>query len=72
MPIILLIVLLSGLRYFEVGPFADLSWWWIGGLLLIAFIWFEFVERLLGLDKRKSHEQMEKARKERVEKAFKK
>jgi small Trp-rich protein len=72
MPIIIVIVLLSGLRYFEVGPFANLSWWWIGLLLLIAFIWFEFIERMLGLDKRKAHEQMEKARKERVEKAFKK
>lgn len=72
MPIIIVIVLLSGLRYFEVGPFASLSWWWIGLLLLIAFIWFEFIERMLGLDKRKAHEQMEKARKERVEKAFKK
>jgi small Trp-rich protein len=72
MPIIIVIVLLSGLRFFEVGPFANLSWWWISLLLLIAFIWFEFIERMLGLDKRKAHEQMETARKERVEKAFKK
>ena len=72
MPIIIAIVGLSILRYFEVGPFADLSWWWIAGLLLVAFIWFEFIERMLGLDKRKAHEQLEKARKERVAKAFKK
>lgn len=72
MPIIIIIVLLSILRYFEVGPFAGLSWWWIAGLLLLAFIWFEFIERMLGLDKRKAHEQMEKARKERVKQTFKK
>lgn len=72
MPIIIVIVLLSILRYFEVGPFAELSWWWIAGLLGVAFIWFEFVERMFGLDKRKAHEQMEKARKERVTKTFKK
>ncbi len=72
MPIIIIIVLLSILRYFEVGPFADLSWWWIGGLFAVAFIWFEFIERMLGLDKRKAHEQLEKARRERVKKAFKK
>lgn len=72
MIIIVAIVLLSILRYFEVGPFAELSWWWIGGLFLIAFVWFEFIERMLGLDKRKAHEQLEKARKERVQKAFKK
>lgn len=72
MLIIIAIVALSVLRYFEVGPFAELSWWWIGGLFLIAFIWFEFIERMLGLDKRKAHEQLEKARQERVQKAFKK
>ncbi|MFC7518376.1 TIGR04438 family Trp-rich protein [Herbaspirillum sp. GCM10030257] len=72
MPIIIAIVLLSILRYFEVGPFAEFSWWWIGGLFLVAFIWFEFIERLLGLDKRKANDQQEKARKERVSNAFKK
>ncbi len=72
MPIIIAIVLLSILRYFEVWRFAELSWWWIIGLLLVAFIWFEFVERALGLDKRKAHEQLERARKERVTKTFKK
>ncbi|HJV74383.1 MAG TPA: TIGR04438 family Trp-rich protein [Noviherbaspirillum sp.] len=72
MIIIFAIISLSLLRYLEIGPFAELSWWWIAGLFLIAFIWFEFVERMLGLDKRKSHEQLEKARQERVKKAFKK
>ena len=71
MLLIIAIVLLSILRYFEVGPFAELSWWWIGGLFLIAFIWFEFIERMLGLDKRKANEQLEKARQERVKKTFK-
>ncbi len=70
MPIIALIVLLSILKYFEVSIVADLSWWWIAGLLLVAFIWFEFIERILGLDKRKAHEQLEKSRQERVKKAF--
>lgn len=72
MPIIIAIVLLSLLRYFEVGPFASISWWWIVGLFAVAFIWFEFIERMLGLDKRKSHELLEKARKERVKNTFKK
>lgn len=71
MLLIAAIVGLSILRYFEIGPFADLSWWWIIGLFGVAFVWFEFVERALGLDKRKAHEQLEKARKERIKKAFK-
>jgi small Trp-rich protein len=71
MPIIIVIVLLSALRYFEIGPFAQLSWWWIVGLVGLAFVWFEFIEPMFGLDKRKEHKQAEKARKERVKKTFK-
>ena len=70
MPLIIAIVLLVALKYLAIGPFADISWWWIAGLMALAFIWFEFLERMLGLDKRRAHEQMEKARQERVKKAF--
>ena len=70
MPINILIVVLSLLRYFEIGPVANLSWWWIAGLFAVAFIWFEFIERMLGLDKRKAHEALEKAREERVKNSF--
>jgi small Trp-rich protein len=72
MPLIIVIVALSLLRYLEIGPFAGFSWWWIAGLVAIAFAWFEFIEKMLGLDKRKAHEQIEQARKERVKKAFEK
>ncbi|MDQ9169926.1 TIGR04438 family Trp-rich protein [Oxalobacteraceae bacterium R-40] len=71
MPLIIVIALLTALRYFEFGPFAELSWWWIVGLMAVAYIWFEFIEKLLGLDKRKAHEQLSKSREERVKKAFK-
>ena len=70
MPIIILIVLLVGLRYFEVWRFAELSWWWIVGLMVVAFIWFEFVEKLLGLDKKKEHNIDEQRRKARVKQTF--
>lgn len=72
MPLIIIIVLLAIVRYFEVGPFAELSWWWIVGLFGVAFIWFEYIEKMLGLDKRKAHDENEKARLERVKKNFKK
>lgn len=71
MPLIIVIVLLTILKYFGVGPLEEMSWWWIVGLFVITFIWFEFGERIFGLDKRKAHEQLEKARKERVKKTFK-
>jgi small Trp-rich protein len=72
MPLIIIIVALALLRYFEIGPVADLSWWWIVGLFGLAFLWFEFLEKLLGLDKRKADQQTEKARKDRIRKTFQK
>jgi len=72
MPLIIVIAVLTALRYFEVGPFASLSWWWIVGLMFAAFVWFEFLERLFGLDRGNSHDKLEKARQERVKKAFRK
>jgi small Trp-rich protein len=70
MPLILLIAALVGLRFFEVWKFAELSWWWIVALMVFAFVWFEFVEKILGLDKRKERNEDEKRRKERVRQAF--
>ena len=70
MPLILLILVLVVLRYFEVWRFAELSWWWIVGLMAVGFIWFEFIEKMLGLDKRKAHDLDGKRRKERVKQSF--
>ncbi|MDF3035968.1 MAG: hypothetical protein K0S28_1242 [Paucimonas sp.] len=69
----ILIILIAGLcllKFLEVGFVANLSWWWIILLMVIAFVWFEFVERIFGLDKRKAHEALDKARAERVKKTF--
>lgn len=70
MPLILLIVALIGLRLFEVWRFADLSWWYIVGLMVFAFVWFEFIEKLLGLDKKKEHDIEGKRRQARVQRTF--
>jgi len=70
MPLILVIVAFVVLRYFEIGPFASISWWWLAGLMALAFLWFEFGEHMLGLDKRRAHEQLEKMRSERVKRTF--
>ncbi|WP_317202834.1 TIGR04438 family Trp-rich protein [Janthinobacterium sp.] len=70
MPVILLILALCLLRYFEVWRFAELSWWWIVALMGLAFIWFEFIESMLGLDRRKAHNEDEKRRKDRVKQSF--
>lgn len=72
MPLIIIIAALVVVRYLEIGPFAELSWWWIVGLMGVAFIWFEYIEKMLGMDKRRAHDENDRLRKERVEKAFKK
>lgn len=70
MPLILLIVALLLLRFFEVWKFADLSYWWIVALMAFAFVWFEYVEKLLGWDKKKAHDEDDKRRKARVKNSF--
>jgi len=70
MPLILLIVALVALRGFEVWRFADLSWWYIVGLMVLAFIWFEFIEKMLGLDKKKEHQLQDDRRARRVRKSL--
>jgi small Trp-rich protein len=70
MPLIILIAVLVVLRFFEVWKFAALSWWWIVGLMVLGFVWFEFIEKMLGLDKKKAHAVDEKRRKERVKQSF--
>jgi small Trp-rich protein len=70
MPLILLIAALLVLRFFEVWKFAELSYWWIVGLMVFAFVWFEYVEKLLGLDKKKAHDEDDKRRKARVKNSF--
>ncbi|MES2150650.1 MAG: TIGR04438 family Trp-rich protein [Pseudomonadota bacterium] len=70
MPLIIIIALLVGLRYFEVWKFADISWWYIVGLMAFAFVWFEFIEKMLGLDKKKEHNVDEARRKARIKDTF--
>lgn len=72
MPLILLIAALSSLRFFEVWRFAELSWWTIVAFMVFAVIWFEFIEKMLGLDKKKEHHELDSRREARVKQAFSK
>ena len=71
MILILLIIILTILKYIEYGPLVHLSWWWIVGLFVFIFFWFEYIEPALGLDKKKTFDQYEKLRKDRIKKNFK-
>ena len=58
------------LKLLELGPFGPMSWWWIVLVLAIAFVWFEFIERYLGLDKKKAFDEIDKAKKLRIQQAL--
>lgn len=60
------------LKLIGIGPFAEMSWWWVALPLVLAFIWFEVFERRLGLDKKKAFDELERAKQERIKKAFSK
>ena len=70
MPLIILTVLLAALKGFEVWSFGEISWWWVILAFVFTFIWFEFLERILGLDKNRAHDMYDKIRKDRVKREF--
>lgn len=70
MPLIILTVLLAALKGFEVWRFGEISWLWVILAFVFTFIWFEFLERLLGLDKNRAHDMYDKIRKDRVKREF--
>ncbi len=61
----LLLLHLAGL-----GPFAEMKWYWWALPFALAFIWFEFIERPLGLDRKRGHDELEKSRKSRIKAAL--
>ena len=63
-------VALIVLKLLEVSVFAAMSWWWIALVGAIAFVWFEFIERYLGLDKKKAFDEIDKAKKVRIGQAL--
>ncbi len=63
-------VALLVLKLIGIGPFGDLSWWWVALPFAAAFVWFEVFERRLGLDKKKAFDELERAKQERIKKAM--
>lgn len=71
MYIIIPLALLSLLKFLEVSFMESVSWWWMIGLAVFGFLWFEFFERMLGLDKGQEELHHEKMRKNRIKRNFK-
>lgn len=72
MPFVWLGTVLVLMKWLEVGPVANLDWWWVLAPLGVALVWFEGLERLFGRDKRQMEmAEWEKQQKDRVGEAFK-
>lgn len=57
-------------KWLEVEFLAVISWWWVLSPLFLAVLWFEVLERMLGMDKRSElkDSDVEKAKRERINK----
>lgn len=67
MPLLIVGLLLAVLKYAEIGPFAKISWLWVVLPFVLVVIWWEVVVPLMGLDKKKEHEEFEREKKKRME-----
>jgi len=61
-------VILIILKVLEISVFAEVSWWWIVMPFGVGFLWFELVEKRLGMDKKKAFDEMDKAKRDRIKK----
>lgn len=67
MYLLLLALLLTALKYFELGPVAALSWGWILLPYALTVVWWSFADNS-GYSKRKAAEKIEQRKRDRVEK----
>lgn len=65
MPLIIILAIVCLIKYLDVSFMQEVSWWYIIGFAFFVFLWFEFFERMLGLDKTKDDLHHEKMRIER-------
>jgi small Trp-rich protein len=70
MPSIIALIIVILLKYFEVSFMEKISWWWIIGFAVLLFLWFDFFERIFGLNKQKGDMHHEKMKKERLKREF--
>lgn len=57
-------------KLLELGPLAELSWFWVLLPFILALIWWEVFEQRLGLDKKKAFDELEQAKKDRIARAL--
>lgn len=60
-------IVLLALKYLEIGPVANLSWWWVLSPLALAVAWWAWADAS-GYTKRKAMDREDERRKARVDK----
>lgn len=64
--LLLIALLLTVLRYLEVGPLAGLSWWWLTLPYAMTVAWWSFADAS-GLTRRRVVDQEEARRQKRID-----
>ena len=59
-------ILLAALKYLEIGPVAQWSWWWVLSPFAVTLMWWAWAD-MTGYTKRKAMEKMAERKKERIE-----
>lgn len=67
MYLLVLGVVLTLLKYLEIGPFANWSWWWVLAPYGGALLWWAWADAT-GYTKRRAMEKMDERKRERIEK----
>lgn len=62
-----LALVLTLLKYFEVGPVANWSWWWVLSPYALTALWWAWADGT-GYTKRKAMEKIEHRRQDRINK----
>jgi small Trp-rich protein len=57
-------------KLLDFGPLADVSWWWVCLPFVLALVWWEVLERRLGLEKKKAFDELEQSKKDRIARAL--
>jgi small Trp-rich protein len=63
-------VALLVLHFAGIGPFGDMKWYWWALPFGLAVIWFEVIERRFGLDRKKGFDEIDKAKRKRIQQAL--
>jgi len=63
-------VLMLLLHFAGIGPFADMKWYWLALPFGLALIWFEVIERTFGLDRKRGFDEIDRAKRNRIQKAL--